>query len=101
MFEHPAKASSFGGTIMTPLESSIPCVCGDSACKIPYGLCHCGCGGKAPLAKQNYARKGEIKGKPLRFIYQHHKLRLASSRAFLLVEEPTKRENGRSIVCRE
>jgi len=36
-----------------------------------YGYCECGCGQKTELAKQTDKRKGWIKGKPLRFIYQH------------------------------
>lgn len=35
------------------------------------GLCECGCGGKAPIAKANNAGRGHVKGKPVRFIQGH------------------------------
>lgn len=44
--------------------------------EIAYGLCQCGCGGKAPLAKQAIKLYGLAKGQPKRFINGHH-LRLA------------------------
>lgn len=37
----------------------------------PSGLCQCGCGQPAPLAQMSSTRRGWIKGKPVRFIYQH------------------------------
>ena len=36
------------------------------------GLCHCGCGGLAPIAKYTDKRRGTVKGKPLRFINGHN-----------------------------
>lgn len=39
---------------------------------IPYGLCACGCGGKAPIAKQSTTRLGYVRGEPMRFINGHH-----------------------------
>ena len=36
------------------------------------GLCECGCGGKAPIAKKTSTRAGHIKGQPTRFISGHH-----------------------------
>src|SRR6266571_1770587 len=38
---------------------------------IPVGLCQCGCGGAAPIAKSTNARQGAIKGQPQRFIMGH------------------------------
>lgn len=38
---------------------------------IPYGYCHCGCGGKTSIAKHNHKTHGYIKGEPLRFIRGH------------------------------
>jgi len=35
------------------------------------GLCECGCGGNAPVAKCSNAKYGYIKGIPLRFIHGH------------------------------
>ncbi len=37
----------------------------------PSGLCMCGCGQPAPIARCSYAARGEIKGKPLRYILGH------------------------------
>src|SRR5690606_2084306 len=39
---------------------------------IPYGYCHCGCGGKAPIAKKTSPRAGHKKGEPKRYIHNHH-----------------------------
>jgi hypothetical protein len=38
---------------------------------IPYGYCHCGCGGLAPIATATKRSKGHVKGEPLRFILGH------------------------------
>lgn len=38
---------------------------------IPYGYCHCGCGEKARLSRENCSTRGLIKGEPLRFLYGH------------------------------
>jgi hypothetical protein len=35
------------------------------------GLCECGCGQLAPIAKQSEKRRGYVKGKPMRFICGH------------------------------
>lgn len=37
----------------------------------PSGLCKCGCGGHAPLAKCGDSKNGRIKGKPLNYIPGH------------------------------
>lgn len=43
---------------------------------IPYGFCHCGCGGKTRIAERTHTRFGHFKGEPLRFIFNHqHKIR--------------------------
>jgi hypothetical protein len=41
----------------------------------PSGLCQCGCGGKAPIAKAHHAAHGHIKGLPIRYIPGHQSLR--------------------------
>lgn len=40
---------------------------------VPYGYCHCGCGGKTTIARCNSASSGRIKGEPVRFIRYHHR----------------------------
>lgn len=37
----------------------------------PTGMCKCGCGGIAPLAKQTDRRKGWVRGEPVQFIAGH------------------------------
>ena len=43
----------------------------ESGHNIPYGYCHCGCGGKTSLAKRNYPDKGVLKGEPQLFMVSH------------------------------
>lgn len=38
----------------------------------PSGICQCGCGKHAPIAKYNLAGSGWVKGLPKRFIQGHH-----------------------------
>lgn len=38
----------------------------------PSGLCLCGCGEKAPLARETNRARGQVAGLPLRFIPHHH-----------------------------
>jgi hypothetical protein len=40
--------------------------------EIPYGFCHCGCGGKTDIAKWSNATRGWTAGEPKRFIHGHH-----------------------------
>jgi hypothetical protein len=47
------------------------CICGNPDCKIPYGLCHCECGGKTELARDTDRPKLRIAGSPTRFIFGH------------------------------
>jgi hypothetical protein len=61
---------------MTPRKINIAlvgCICGKTDCGIPYGLCHCGCGGRTKLATCNRAARGWIKGQPHRFIKFHNR----------------------------
>lgn len=39
------------------------------------GLCECGCGGTPPLAAYTKAARGWVKGRPVRFIGGHHRLK--------------------------
>lgn len=38
--------------------------------EIPYGYCHCGCGGTTKIATA--AHRGYMKGEPMRYIHGHH-----------------------------
>jgi hypothetical protein len=49
------------------LAPSGVCICGDKNCGIPYGLCHCGCGAKAPIAKSSSPKRKLFKGFPARY----------------------------------
>lgn len=42
--------------------------------EIPFGECHCGCHGRAPIATRNWFSKGIIKGQPMKFIRGHRAL---------------------------
>lgn len=39
----------------------------------PGGLCLCGCGQPAPIAKDTDPRYGHVQGQPVRFIRNHHR----------------------------
>lgn len=39
---------------------------------IPHGYCHCGCGEKTRLARQNHAKCGFVRGQPIKFILGHN-----------------------------
>lgn len=36
------------------------------------GICECGCGGQTRIAKLTDHRYGHVRGKPVRFIFNHH-----------------------------
>ncbi len=38
-------------------------------------LCECGCGKPAPLASKTLTSRGWVKGKPIRFVHNHHGVR--------------------------
>ena len=40
--------------------------------EIPYGYCHCGCGGKTNISGKNNKQRGYKKGDHYRFIGRHH-----------------------------
>ena len=44
----------------------------DSAQEIPYGYCHCGCGQQTNIARDSWAKKGWVKGEPLKYISGHN-----------------------------
>ncbi len=43
---------------------------------IPYGYCHCGCGGKTAIAKQTDRAKGHVRGEPKKYLRGHQGRRL-------------------------
>ena len=58
---------------MTPSEAIVPtCIHCGPECLVGFGKCHCGCKNDAPIAKDNYPRKGHIAGLPVRFISGHN-----------------------------
>ncbi len=44
----------------------------DSDSTIPFGCCHCGCGGKTTIPIYNNTFHGRVKGRPLKFITGHN-----------------------------
>jgi hypothetical protein len=71
----------------------------------PGGLCLCGCGGAAPVAKESDRSRGNVGGKPIRFINGHwsrtpHKglnkvQHLANGETLLTLE----RRDGSTMTC--
>ena len=61
---------------MTPPKLILPpfvgCICRKDECLIPYGLCHCGCGGKTAFPRDNDIKHGRFFGVPVEFIRGHH-----------------------------
>ena len=63
-----------GHNRLTPARKTLPpnqCICGKKFCAIPYGLCHCGCGGKTTIPKKSRTSDGSIKGIPKQWIRFH------------------------------
>lgn len=60
--------------------------CLDDACKIPYGFCHCGCGGAVSISPRNRIQRGTIKGEFVLYIYGH--------RTKINNPEPPNKNNG-------
>lgn len=69
----PAHATSSQEDDMPPQEKSVAlCVCGDPACAVPYGYCHCLCGRQAPIATRNFKARKLTKGEPHVYIHGHN-----------------------------
>lgn len=47
------------------------CICGNPNCEIPYGLCHCTCGGETPIAKYSSTQRRWGKGRPTPYCAGH------------------------------
>ena len=58
----------------------------ESKSSVPYGLCHCGCGGKTRLARQTQTRRGDVRGEPIRFIKGHNGARPLAARFWSKVD---------------
>jgi hypothetical protein len=57
---------------MTPQEQEYQkCICGDCDCKIPFGLCHCGCGMQTVIAQRTEFQWRAVKGFPRLFVISH------------------------------
>lgn len=41
--------------------------------EIPFGYCHCACGGKTKICPQDSPKDGWIKGQPMKYLQYHHK----------------------------
>lgn len=39
--------------------------------EIPYGYCHCGCGKKTKICKENNTKYGWVSGEPFKFVLNH------------------------------
>jgi len=50
--------------------------------EIPYGYCHCGCGQKTKIAKENRKKIGWTKGQPIKFICGHNARSLKREKSY-------------------
>jgi hypothetical protein len=57
---------------MTPTNTILPtCIFCGVACRVGYGFCHCGCGGKTNNCTMTNRKFGVVRGKPCRYILGH------------------------------
>ena len=57
-------------------KSTLPsglCICRGIECKIPFGLCHCGCGGTVATALKSSSGYGYVRGFPVKYISGHNR----------------------------
>jgi hypothetical protein len=59
----------------------------------PSGVCMCGCGGKAPIARQSWPKTGLLAGHPQRFIHGHQ-VRMRYGKSDFSKPDYTVDENG-------
>jgi HNH endonuclease len=64
-------------------------MCSDLNCRIDEGLCHCGCGQPAPIAKKTKKRCGHTKGEPIRYINGHYQRSMRLSPVDNIVDNVT------------
>ena len=67
------------------------------------GMCECGCGNHAPLARQTDTARGYVKGAPVRFIYGHNISNggRAMDRGYVLLRRPDHPSANRHGYVRE
>lgn len=65
----PNRPRDVGAPGATAQEGEAPMH--DDRTEVPYGFCHCGCGGKTNLAPCTNRAIGQVKGEPLRYIRGH------------------------------
>jgi hypothetical protein len=70
----------------TPSKPSVPCVCGDPQCLIPFGLCHCGCRQKTTIPKITNNAFNRIIGRPMKFVRNHHRVQPRSEALNVVIE---------------
>jgi hypothetical protein len=56
-----------------PSERSIPCICGNTDCGVPYGYCHCRCGRKTTICHLTNTQFGRRAGWPTMWSAGHGK----------------------------
>ena len=64
-------------------------MCSDLNCKVGEGLCHCGCGQPAPIAKKTTTKYGHVKGEPIRYINGHYQRSRRLSPVDYIVDDMT------------
>ena len=79
----PDESQSLEGATVTPPETIIP-----------YGYCHCGCGEKTKISKENHPSRGVFKGEPRTFLPGHN----ANTRQVVIEEAKPFKIDG--VYCR-
>jgi hypothetical protein len=53
---------------------------------IPHGKCECGCGQATTIARQSITSRGIVRGQPIRFVRNHHRIKPRALHELLWVE---------------
>ena len=83
---------------MTPQAPSIPCICVDTECRIPYGLCHCGCGEKTTISPRSLSKYNYQKGEPRRFVHGHKVRKYATHLEYVTATRKRTQEKYRQNI---
>ncbi len=67
----PRKFRHGHGARKTPRPNHFQCACMSKDCAVPWGTCHCGCGGTTTVSDFTSARAGHYKGHPYQFLHGH------------------------------